>query len=1001
VDVGHAAAPGLADSDDGLRIDLLGPVEARVDGRDVALGGQRARALFALLALMDGRVVTTDRLIDELWGESPPARARVSLRMHLSRLRNGLAEAGADGGRLISQAGGYRLELRPGERDIDRWQQALGRARRARAAGEPHVARERVEEALGVWRGQPLGGVSTNSLLAAERARLEEQRLGAVIEGIELDLELGRHGELLGQLEALVIAHPFQERLVELQMLALYRCGRQADALTAFQAARERFVDELGIEPAQPLRDAQEAVLQHAAELSAPTAQPRLSTPGAPGRRRLPVPPNRTVGREQEIVAVRERLRAGVGRLLTLTGPGGVGKTRLAVEAARAAEADFADGADFVSLAALRRSEDVPAAIIKALGIVVLAGESAEQAGERFLAAKHLLLVVDNLEQLPAAAPFIGRLLEACRSLTILATSREPLTLQAEERYPVPPLALPEPGPGAHAGADAVALFCERARAHDPGFDLGAGNADAVAEICRRVDGLPLAIELAAARCGLLSATEIADRLEAALGAPGGGARDAPARQQTLGATIDWSHDLLSDDEKTCFARFAVFAGGATVEAAETITAGGLDTLDGLVNKSLLVRRRHALAPTRLGMLETIRAYSGERFAAAVDAETVREDHYRYYLALARRHGTERMLFGSGAGEHLARLDAEIDNLHAALGWALAQPGAERALAMAAALGRYWFMRNRYADAVDWIDKALSLPGADAHPAEQVRALCTKSRCLWQMGRGAEQTAIVDAAESIARRLGDPMVLSQALQQRVDHEIDVERLDVADAAADEAMQLARAAGDEWEIAEASRGKATAASTIAELRERIDAAAALLTDVGNVYELANLLAGASYAALCLGSERDATDFAARAAPIARALDTRFVQMINSGNLGLAALLTGGTGTASRAFREELALCREMVVRPVLFEGLRGLAAVAVVEGSVKRAATLVGAADSHRYAAPEDAVEARLEAAFFEPARAGYGAAAWATAASEGSTMSFEAAIVYALEEPVA
>jgi predicted ATPase/DNA-binding SARP family transcriptional activator len=1007
--VGDVVASGFADSSDGLQIELLGPVEARVDGRPVALGGQRPRALFAVLALMGGRVVTTERLIDELWGEDPPVRARDSLQMHVSRLRKGLAEAGADGGRLVSQAGGYLLDVRPGERDVDRWQQALRRARRARADGEPRVAREGIEEALGVWRGQPLGGVSTNSMLAAERARLEEERLGAVIEGIELDLELGRHGELLGHLEALVIAHPFKERLVELQMLALYRSGRQVDALAAFQAARGRFVDELGIEPAQPLRELHNDVLKHSAELSPPAettgktleAQPRPEAPSALSNRTLPVPPNRTIGRERDIVAVCTRLRAGSVRLVTLTGPGGVGKTRLALEAARAVQAHFTDGAHFVSLAALRRPEDVPAAIVQALGIIVLSGESDEQAAERFLAAKHLLLITDNLEQLTGAAPFIGRLLEACPSLAILATSREPLTLRAEERYPVSPLALPEPGipqgPGALADTDAVALFCERARAHDPGFDLGDGNA--VAEICRRVDGLPLAIELAAARCGLLSPIEIADRLETALGAPGAGARDAPARQQTLGATIDWSHDLLSDDEKRCFARFAVFAGGATVEAAETITAGGLDTLDGLVTKSLLVRRQHALGPTRLGMFETIRAYAGERFASAADLEAVREDHYRYYFALAQRHGTERALWGAGAREHLARLDAEIDNLHAALGWAVAQPSAEQAVAMAAALGCYWFMRDRYADAVDWVEQALNLPRADAHPALLVRALCTKARCLWPVGRGAEQPAVMAAAEAIARRLGDPVVLSQALQQRVRHEIDAERLDVADALADEALHWAKAAGDEWEIAEASRGKAIAASSIADLRERVDRAASLLTDVGNVHELANLLTAAAYAALCLGSERDATDFAARATPIARAADNRFVRMINSGNLGLAALLTGETDAASQAFREELRLCREMVVRPVVFEGLRGLAAVAVVNGDGKRAATLVGASDAHRYDQTEDPVEARLEGAFFEPARTRHGTDTWNAAAREGSALSFEDAIAYALEEP--
>jgi hypothetical protein len=548
------------------------------------------------------------------------------------------------------------------------------------------------------------------------------------------------------------------------------------------------------------------------------------------------------------------------------------------------------------------------------------------------------------------------------------------------------------------AGVDAVALFCARARAHDPGFDLDDANAPLVAEICRRVDGLPLAIELAAARSGLLSPDEIAERLQDALGALGSGARDAPPRQQTLRATIDWSHELLSDAERECFARFAVFAGGATVQAAETITHAGLDTLDGLVAKSLLVGDRHTHRPTRLGMLDTIRAYAGECLAAAADVDAVREDHYRYYLALAQRRGDERALWGAGGMEHLADLDAEIDNLHAALGWAIAQVNAERALAMAAALGCYWVMRNRHADALEWIDQTLSLPGADTHPGLRVRALRTKARCLWAAGHAAEQPAVVDALEAIARRLADPLTLSQALQLRVGHEIDAERLDVADALADEALHWARAAGDRWEIAEASRGKAIAASKIADLREGVDSAASLLSDVGNVYCLAELLTSAAYAALCLGSERDAPDFAARATPITRALDSRFASMINSGNLGLAALLTGQTDTASHAFREELTLCRDIVVRPVAFEGLRGLAATAAADGDDKRAAILVGAAHAHRYDQAEDPVEARLDERFFEPARTRCGTDAWNAAVREGSMLSFEDAIAYALDE---
>jgi tetratricopeptide (TPR) repeat protein len=308
-------------------------------------------------------------------------------------------------------------------------------------------------------------------------------------------------------------------------------------------------------------------------------------------------------------------------------------------------------------------------------------------------------------------------------------------------------------------------------------------------------------------------------------------------------------------------------------------------------------------------------------------------------------------------------------------------------------------MRNRYTDAMDWIEQALSLPGADADPTRCVRALCTKAKCLQRLGRGAEEPVVLAAAEAIARRLDDPVSLSHVLRLRVEHEINAEQLDAADALADEALHWATAAGDDWEIAEASYGKAIAASNIADLRERVDTAVSLLTDVGNVHELAALLTSAAYAALCLGSERDATDFAARATPITGALDDRHERMIHSGNLGLAALLTGETDSASHAFREELTLCREIVVRPVAFEGLRGMAAIAVMHGNDKRAATLVGAADANRYDQPEDPVQARLEAVFFEPARRRYGTDAWNAAARSGSALTFEDAIANALEEP--
>ena len=717
----------------------------------------------------------------------------------------------------------------------------------------------------------------------------------------------------------------------------------------------------------------------------------------------LPPSPNRTIGREDDVRTIVNRLRVDGVRLLTLTGPGGVGKTRLGLEAARAVKADFADGAYFVPLAALPRPEDVPAAVVTTLAIVVLSGESAEQAAERFLAAKHLLLVVDNFEHLLTAAPFIGTLLSACPALTVLATSREPLGLHAEERYPVSPLALPDIGTSADlkalAAVDAVALFCERVRARDPEFGLSTANAAAVAEICSRVDGLPLAIELAAARCGLLSPTEIAERLDDAFGAMASGARDAPARQQTLRATIDWSHELLSAAEKQCFARFAVFAGGATVQAAEAITAG-LDVLDGLVAKSLLVRRQPAHAPTRVGMLETIRAYATQRFAAAADRDAVRERHYRHYLALAERHGDERALWGAARNEHLARLDADIDNLHAALAYALGQPGAERALAMAAALGWYWVMRNRYADAVNWIDQALAKSGLESHSALRVRLLCVKAMILMPLRRRAEQHAAMTQAEAIARALGDPASIAQVLQLRASQESFLGRLDIAELCADAALDWAMTARDDWVIARATSAQALVAPTIAELRKRVDHAASLLDEAGNVYQLAGLLAGAAaYTALMLGSERDAKEYVDRALAFVQGLDDPFTWMVFRGNLGLAALLTGDTDAAEDAFRDELRLCRELVVLPHASEGLEGLAAVAAVRGDDHRAARLLGAAAEDRRDRADDPVEARLDTEFFEPARTRHGADAWDAAARDGGTLSFDDAIAYALQEP--
>ena len=545
-------------------------------------------------------------------------------------------------------------------------------------------------------------------------------------------------------------------------------------------------------------------------------------SPGSGGANGLPPPPNRTIGRERR----RARDRASgcapaAVRLLTLTGPGRGGQDAARRWRPRArSQADFADGAHFVSLAALQRPEDVPAAIVKALGIVVLSGESADQAAERFLAAKHLLLVARQLRaRCSAAAPFVGRLLEACPALTVLATSREPLGLHAEERYPVAPLALPARATpedaDALAGVDAVALFCERARAHDPDFDLGRRQR-------RRGRGdLPARRRAAAGdRAGgrpLRAAVAGRDRRTPRRRARRAGRR----RPRRARAPADAARDHRLEPRPAQRRREAVLRALRGVRRRRDGRGGRDDHRTPASTRSTAwspracsSRRQHAHAPTRLGMLETIRAYAGERFAAAADAEAVRERHYRYYLALAQRHGTERALRGAGAqraprpARRRDRQPPRGPRLGGRAGRAPSRRSRWRRRSAA-----YWLMRDRYADAVDWIDQALSLPGADAHPALRVRALLHEGQVPVAAGARSRATRGPGRRRRpIARALGDPVILSQALQmpRRITRSMPSGSMSRTRSPTRRSTGPA-AAGDDWEIAEASRAKAIAAS----------------------------------------------------------------------------------------------------------------------------------------------------------------------------------------------
>jgi predicted ATPase len=660
---------------------VLGPVEAWRDGIRLELGGVKRRALLALLLLRANEVVPAEQLIHELWGETPPATAANTLQVNVSQLRKAV---GAE--RLAREGGGYVARLENGELDLQRFERATAAGRDALARGDHAAAAARLEEALALWRGPALADVAYEPFAAPEIARLEELRLVATEDLVDARLALGRHAELVGELEALAAEHPLRERFVGRLMLALYRAGRQVEALDVYRRTRERLVDELGIEPSPALQQLEREILRH---------EPQLAAPAAASARgyELPASPSRLVGRERELAEVHALVREGV-RLLTFTGPGGIGKSRLALEAARALAPSFRDGAAFVDLTHVTQPELVVPTILAALRAAPDVTTEERLAAE--LHDKELVLVLDNFEQIVDAAPLLSRLLASTPRLQILVTSRTLLRIAGEREFAVPPL---DPGAGA------VELFVDRAQ-------LAAGD-DAIREICSRLEGLPLAIELAAARVRVLPPAALLARLTSRLDFLTAGSRDAPERQRTMRAAIDWSYRLLQPEEQLLFARLSVFVGGATLDAIETVCGdvATLDALASLVDKSLL-RQRGETEP-RFTMLETLREYAHEQLAAQGEEDELRRRHLRYFFELVV--SSDLPLVGDAHRESLERLESDRANLRAAIDFAHRSGDGASAVELAAQLRTFWYVHGPADEGLRVLEMVLGSPG-DASP---------------------------------------------------------------------------------------------------------------------------------------------------------------------------------------------------------------------------------------------------------------------------------------------
>jgi predicted ATPase len=501
------------------------------------------------------------------------------------------------------------------------------------------------DRALALWRGRAYGELAYDDFARAESERLEELRLVALEERFDAQLAVGRHEEVLGDVLAHVGENPLRERAHELAMVALYRCARQSDALEHYAAFRARLTDELGLEPGPALRELQRRILQQAPDLL-------LADVTAPAAAALPMAPNALVGREGELDELRKLLAQRDARLIVLTGAGGSGKTRLAVEAARRAASSFANGARLVELAPLREPTLVVPTIAHALGVAEDPDQEPLETLAAALAAQELLLLVDNAEHVREAAPSFARLVSAAPRLTLLVTSRAVLHVSGEHVFPVAPL----------AEKDAVELFVQRAQLLEPSFTLTAETEPDVRQICRRVDCLPLAIELAAARVRTLTPRSLSKRLDTRLGLLTGGPRDLPARQQTLRETIAWSVGLLGKRERDVFARLAVFPGGATLEAAEAVGGADVDTLAVLVDDHLLLRA-DAVGEPRFRMLETVREYALELLGSErVDVEVALAEYFSTWADELRASATDEREW-RGVVE---RLDPEVDNVRAA-----------------------------------------------------------------------------------------------------------------------------------------------------------------------------------------------------------------------------------------------------------------------------------------------------------------------------------------------
>ncbi len=884
---------------------VLGPVEASRGGRPLRLGGRRQRALLALLLLEPGRAISVDKLMEELWHGDPPAGAEKTLRVYISRLRSALTDDP-----VIARPPGYVLEVEADRIDATRFERLLHDGHDALDRGAAGLAADRLGAALALWRGPALSDVADDGTLALEAQRLDELRLVCREEQIEARLALGGHAELIAELERLVTEQPLRERLWRMLVIALYRSERQADALAAYRRARRLLAEELGLEPSEELRVLERAVLRQKVAAASP----------AEARHNLPAPVTRVVGRERELADLERLLREE--RLVTLTGMGGAGKTRLALEAASRQVGAWRGGVWLVDLIPLSDPALLPAAVARTLGVADRPDVTPLAGLLDQLRAMELLLLLDNCEHLvEACAGLTHEVLRACADVRVLATSRLALGTPGEFDYALDPLATPTDDASADEVEQfaSVRLFLERGRAARRDLTADGDGLRKIGRICRELDGLPLAIELAAARAKVLSLDEIAAHLRDRFRFLRSWRRVADPRHQTLRATIDWSYELLADAERELLGRLSVFAGGFTLEAVAQVCLRGddaraLEHVRRLVESSLvLAEERNGV--TRYRLLETIREYAAERLDGSGTAHALRRAHAEYFLELVGRarivadddHGADE---SKRLRRALAALDHERHNLHAAMQWTLANEP-DLALPLAAALWRYWLIRGYRRQGLGWLEQALALP-AEGAPAVRAMALAGAALLARLVGEFDRAGVLAEETVSLGRDVAPPAALAISLNVLVTLAGRAGDYDRARALSDESVAVGRQAGS----------------------ERLEAIALFI-----------------FAEAALHGERysDVLEAAGRALELGRSREDPEVMALALARLGMAAARGGRLEDAREQLREALGYVHALGFPETGAWCCEGLALVAAAWGDSARAARLLGAADGLRRA----------------------------------------------------